>query len=126
MYLKKKMYVLPFITGAAAFVNISINVALVPQHGMWASAWATVAAYAAMTILLYVYINRRYPIAWEWKRILHLLLTGAMIYAASAIGKQNGMNWISYISCLLYPFILVVTGLASPGELAHLKIGKKD
>jgi len=121
MYLKKKMYVLPFITGAAALVNVAINVALVPQHGMWASAWATVAAYATMTILLYVYVNRRYPISWEWKRILHLLLTGALIYAASAIGKQYGMNWISYIGCLLYPFILVITGLATPGELAHLK-----
>jgi O-antigen/teichoic acid export membrane protein len=126
MYLKKKMYVLPFITGVAALINVAINIAFVPQHGMWASAWATVAAYAAMTILLYFYINRRYPIQWEWNRIFHLLLTGALIYAASAVGKQYGMNWISYISCLLYPFILVITGLASTSELAHLKNWKKD
>lgn len=120
VYLEKKMHVMPFITGVAAVINIALNLMLVPLFGMWASAWATVAAYASMTILLYLYINRFYPISYEWRRIVHLILVGSLVFAVGAVGRQHGMNWIGYIISALYPLILLGTGLATPGELARL------
>lgn len=122
VYLKKKMHAIPFITGIAAILNLSINFALVPHYGMWASAWATVAAYASMTILLYIYIQRYYPIPWEWKRLAHMALVGGVVYALSSISQRYGLDWIGYVLCISYPLMLLVTGLATPGEKARLRL----
>lgn len=120
VYLEKKMHAIPFITGIAAVVNVGMNLALVPHYGMWASAWATVAAYASMTVLLYIYIDRYYPIPWEWKRLAHLALVGLFSFIVGEVGRQYGTNLPAYTISIIFPLILLATGLATPGEKARL------
>ncbi len=126
VYLERKMYAIPFITGIAAAINVGLNLAFVPRYGMWASAWATVAAYAAMTILLYVYINRIYPIPWEWSRIGHLLGGGIVIFLISEICRRNGIDWIGYILAALYPVILLLTRFATASEMERIRLKRKS
>ncbi len=125
IYLEKKMHAIPFITGIAAAINVGLNLTFVPQYGMWASAWATVAAYASMTLLLYVYINRIYPIPWEWRRIGHLIGIGIFVYLIGEIGRWNEIHWIGYILTVLYPLQLLLSGFATTGELERIGLRKK-
>ena len=124
VYLKKKMHALPLITGAAAVINVGMNILLVPRFGMWASAWATVAAYSTMTILLYIYINRLYPVPWEWKRVMHLALVAGGTYLLGAVGRKLGTNIVGYGVSIVFPLFLIFTGLATPGELTRIGIGR--
>jgi len=122
IYLKDRMRALPVITAAAAVLNLGGNLLLVPRYGIWASAWLTVAAYALMAGLLFGYVQRIYPVPWEWRRVLHLALVAAVVYAAGAVGRQMEMSWIGYAGSILYPLFLLATGLATPSERNRMGI----
>jgi O-antigen/teichoic acid export membrane protein len=126
VYIQKRMHAIPFVTGVAAAINVGVNLAFVPTWGMWAAAWATVASYVSMTVLLYVYIQRYYPIAWEWGRIAHLMVMAVIVYVFGEIGRGTGSDWIGYLFALLYPVLLVITKFATPTELARIGIKPKQ
>lgn len=123
IYLKNKMKVLPLITGIAAIVNFAGNLLLVPKYGMWASAWLTVASYFIMAVLLYFYIQRIYPVPYEWGRILHIGIVSGAVFFAGWIGRQYGTELPGYVLSIAFPVILVLTGLANKRELARIGIG---
>ncbi|MFC2170425.1 polysaccharide biosynthesis C-terminal domain-containing protein [Calditrichota bacterium] len=79
VYIEKKTKIIPVIVGIAALVNILANWILVRHYGYWASAWIMVFSNALMAVLMYFYINPKYPITYEWNRIIRLSLT---IFAA--------------------------------------------
>ena len=120
IYLKKKMYALPFITGIAATVNVVGNILLVPYWGMWAAAWLTVASYIIMPILLHIYINRHYPVEWEWGRLSHLTAVAAGVFMIGYLAQHYGWDWPGYVGSVLYPVFLLATGLANQAERARL------
>jgi len=124
VYLQKRTGMLPLITGIAAAINIFGNLALVPIWGMWAAAWLTFVAYAVMAGLLYFYIQRHYPIAYEWRRVVHLTVIGAGIFALGEIGRRHGLNWPGYFLSLAFPLVLLWTGLATETEKARLGLIK--
>ncbi len=59
----------PMITGAAAGLNIGLNLWLVPGYGVMAASWATVAGYALMALLGAWISGRLYPIPIDWRRM---------------------------------------------------------
>lgn len=91
LHINKRTQYLPLATGAAALANVALNFALIPFMGYSGAAWATLGAYAVSAAVMYVYSQRVYPIAYEWKRI-------GMILAA-AMG--------------IYVFALLTTGIAA-------------
>lgn len=122
IYIEKRTRILPWITGCAAIVNIVGNLLLVPRYGMWASAWMTVLSYGLMALLLYVYIQRVYPIRYEWKRVLHIAVAAAVIYASGEFARAAGHAWLIYILSVIFPLVLLSTGLATEGEKARIGI----
>ncbi|MBT7789341.1 MAG: oligosaccharide flippase family protein [Calditrichaeota bacterium] len=125
IYLKNKMKVLPLITGIAAIVNFFGNLWLVPTYGMWASAWLTVVSYFIMAVLLYLYVQRIYTVPYEWGRILHISIVSAAVFFAGWFGRQHGTEIPGYILSVIFPVILLLTGLANKSELARIGIGIK-
>jgi len=123
IYLKNKMKMLPLITGIAAIVNFFGNLWLVPTYGMWASAWLIVVSYFIMAVLLYFYVQRIYNVPCEWGRILHIGVVSGAVFFAGYIGRQYGTEIPGYILSILFPVILVLTGLANKRELARIGIG---
>lgn len=81
VYLRRRTKYLPFITGAAALVNVALNFALDPIYGMWGAAWATLGAYAVSALLMYCLTRRIYPIRYEWGRVALIvaITTGAFL-----------------------------------------------
>lgn len=58
IYCEKKTTMIPFITLAAAFLNVALNIVFIPRHGIMASAWATLATYILL-FALFTFFGRR-------------------------------------------------------------------
>ncbi|HDZ15623.1 MAG TPA: polysaccharide biosynthesis protein, partial [Pricia sp.] len=58
---------------AGAIITISINYFFIPSIGYMASAIATVSAYGAMMVLSYYFGKSRYPIPYNFRKILFYL-----------------------------------------------------
>ncbi len=80
IYIKEKSRYLPAITFAGAGVNVIVNILLIPPLGMMGAAIATLAAYAAMALTLYIVVRRFYPVPYEWGRIGVILSCGCVCY----------------------------------------------
>ena len=57
------------VTGAAAAVNIGLNLILIPPYGMMGAAVATIAAYAVMFAGMVWWSQRIYPVPYQWRRV---------------------------------------------------------
>jgi O-antigen/teichoic acid export membrane protein len=79
-HIAKRTMVLPLATGLSAVVNIVATFWLVPLMGIDGAAWAKVGAYVAGTALLLVVLPRVYPIAYDWWRVLYVVLVTAAVY----------------------------------------------
>lgn len=66
-----------YITLIGAAITVGLNVALVPVYGMYACAWATLAAYSSMMLLSYFAGQRFFPVPYDMGRLLTYL--GAML-----------------------------------------------
>jgi O-antigen/teichoic acid export membrane protein len=66
------------LAGAAAVLNIGLNLVLIPAWGMVGAALATAAAYAALAALYYVFAQRVYPTQYEPRKVLMVLVLAAV------------------------------------------------
>ncbi|MEZ4762079.1 MAG: oligosaccharide flippase family protein [Calditrichia bacterium] len=92
-YIRKKTQYMIIFTGTGAAVNILANLWLLPLlNSFWGAAWSTLFSYLAMTITIYLFANRIYPLKIEWGRVSRMLL---LIAAAVAIFYllQPGFGW---------------------------------
>ncbi|MBD3164986.1 oligosaccharide flippase family protein [bacterium] len=91
IYLKEKTKIIPMVVGVAAVVNIVGNGLLIPIYGYMASAWLTVASYGIMAVLMFLYIAPRYPLPYEWDRIIRIALTIGAFYGV-AVSITGGLG----------------------------------
>jgi O-antigen/teichoic acid export membrane protein len=77
---------------AGAVVNLALNFVLIPPLGVWGATFATVIGYAVPPVLLYLWLQPRYPVPYPVARI------------AAAIGVQLGLLVIGlYLPALKFP-----------------------
>ena len=121
--ISKKSYYYPVLTLAAAFVNITMNFALIPRLGMMGAAWATVGGYAVMAVLGYRFANRHYPIPFEWTRIGVIALAGSLAFAVSRVaGEPSWSSVLIKVGALAsYPTALLIFGFFRKSEIETLK-----
>ena len=102
------------VTGAAAAVNIGLNLILIPPYGMMGAAIATIAAYAVMFVGMVWWSQRIYPVAYQWRRVVTAAGTGI---ALVAIGKLAGGGLpVAAPLAVLYPLALLPLGFYLPAE----------
>ena len=73
------------VTGAAAVVNISLNLILIPPYGMMGAAVATIAAYTTMFVGMSWWSQRIYLVPYQWRRVLTAGLAGAALAVAGKL-----------------------------------------
>jgi len=118
IYLEKKTYYLPFITGLAAVVKVAATYALVPLLGMNGAALGTMLAYLSMAMALYVVAQRLYYITYEWTRLVKLvLITAAVFILGYWIWPAP---WQKAALLLAFPIILFSLDFFEKGELRRL------
>ncbi|MBN2029337.1 oligosaccharide flippase family protein [bacterium] len=109
IYLKKKTIYLPIVTGIGALVSILSNLLLIPGLGITGAAWAIFLAYASMASALYILSKRLYPIPYEGRRIIKVLLIfGALFFIEHwLIGEEHVVYRIGLL-LMAFPLLSVV------------------
>jgi O-antigen/teichoic acid export membrane protein len=83
----KKTKVLPFLTGAAALLNISLNFLLIPRLGIYGAAYATLISFCFQSVLVYLVSRRLYDPNFEIARIL-IVITLLIGIPVTNIGSE--------------------------------------
>ncbi len=102
------------VTGAAAAINATLNVILIPRYGMMGAAVATIAAYATMFAGMAWWAQRIYPVPYQWRRIFTAALVGAALVVAGKL--VGGGLAVAFLLALAYPLALLPLGFYLPAE----------
>ncbi len=90
-------------------VILIMNITLVPTYGYVASAWASVAGYAVITLLSYWMGQKKYPINYDIKGLGKYVLLAAVLYIASKyVTVGNFFLRMLYHTVLLFVFLAYV------------------
>ncbi len=107
------------ITGAAAVLNVALNLALIPPYGMMGAAIATVAAYTLMFAGMAWWSQRVYPVPYQWRRAATAVgAAGALVVAGKLL--DAGLPLALGLSAV-YPLALAPLGFYLPAERARLR-----
>jgi O-antigen/teichoic acid export membrane protein len=102
------------VTGAAAAVNVALNLLLIPPYGMMGAAVATVAAYGTMFAGMAWWAQRIYPVPYQWRRVSTAALVGV---ALVVVGKLLDVNLaVAFGLAVAYPLALALFGFYLPAE----------
>jgi O-antigen/teichoic acid export membrane protein len=102
------------VTGAAAVVNVVLNLLLIPPYGMMGAAIATVAAYSTMFAGMVWWSQQIYPVPYQWRRVATATAAGL---ALVAIGKLADVGLaLALPLALVYPLVLLPLGFYLPAE----------
>jgi O-antigen/teichoic acid export membrane protein len=102
------------VTGAAAAVNVALNLVLIPPYGMMGAAAATVAAYVTMAAGMAWWSQRVYPVPYQWRRVG---TAAAVAVALVVAGKLLDLGLaFSVLLVLAYPLALLPVGFYLPAE----------
>jgi O-antigen/teichoic acid export membrane protein/glycosyltransferase involved in cell wall biosynthesis len=106
------------VTGAAAAVNVALNLALIPPYGMMGAAIATVAAYTTMAVGMAWWSQRIYPVPYQWRRVATAAVAAVGL---AVIGKELDAGLAAVVVLTLaYPLALVALGFTSREERRRL------
>jgi O-antigen/teichoic acid export membrane protein len=107
------------ITGAAAAVNIGLNLLLVPPYGMFGSAAATAAAFGVLFVGMTWYAQRVYPVSYQWRRVA---TASAAAIGLTVLGKLLDVPFpVALALVASYPLVLLPLGFYLPAELARFR-----
>jgi len=124
IFIIKKTHYYPLVTGCAAFINIGLNILLIPIWGIKAAAINTFIGYGIMAIYILYIANKVYPIPYEYKRITIMTVVCLGLTFISNIAYTDLIIFNLLIKAgifLSFPFILYMTGFFSQYELLKIK-----
>ncbi len=112
LFMKNKAKLLAKIGLLTAFVNVALNLVLVPQFGVFGAAFASFAALATAFAAENWWFSRNFPLEWEWNRYLAVggLSLASVVFAAA----------FSSVAGIASPFIALLVGVAAYVSLAFL------
>ena len=74
-----------YITLMGAAITLVINFAFIPKYGMYACAWATLAAYCSMMVASYMLGQKYFPVPYNLKKILTYMASMLSLFAAQVL-----------------------------------------
>lgn len=124
LIIAKKTKIIMFATLAGAAVSVAANFALIPVWGISGPPWAAFAAYCAMTLVVYFYGRRYFPVPYELGRLAKVVVTALVLSAPALAGWfDGGMPWLVYrLSVLIaFPLCLLAIGFFLPQEKEKIR-----
>jgi O-antigen/teichoic acid export membrane protein len=108
------------ITGAAAALNIVLNLALIPEYGMMGAATATVGAYAVLFLGMAWKAQQVFPVPYQWRRVATALGTAIGL---TVIARALDLPLAGAIAIVaVYPLVLLPLGFFLPEELRRVRL----
>ncbi len=116
---------LPLIAVAAAVLNIGLNIFFIPRFGAIASAYATIAAYIALTLGSLWASHRLYPIHYEYRKMA-LIFAAMLVLGIGGAQLETWLNWPLWamIPLKLLIFALYFVAVFASGLLSGDEAGK--
>jgi O-antigen/teichoic acid export membrane protein len=103
----------------AALFNFSLNLWLIPSHGMVGAAYATLAAYILLMLVRTWNAQRIYRVEYQWRRVVTILLAaGALTGIGEAVPHSIPL---ALGLTALFPLLLVPFGFYLPAERQRLR-----
>lgn len=106
-----RMYMGMLITLVGATITLVLNFAFIPVYGMYACAWATLAAYGSMMVLSYLLGQKYFPVPYGVKKLLsYITVMLVLFFAQQLVMHFTGMVLIRLAtgSILMYLFLRLV------------------
>jgi O-antigen/teichoic acid export membrane protein len=112
------------VTAAAVAVNVGLNLALVPSHGLVGAGIALVGSYLVMLTLMYFVARRFFAVPYQWGRIARIVLITGGLYAAGEVllptsGVEGFLSRAAIVP-LVAP-LLYLTGFFEHDELRYMR-----
>jgi len=107
------------VTGAAAALNIGLNLALIPSYGQMGAAIPTVAAYTLMFAGMTWNAHRLFPVPYQWRRVATVVGVAAGL---TVLGKLLDVSLpLAIAIVIVYPLALALGGFYLPAERRILR-----
>jgi O-antigen/teichoic acid export membrane protein len=103
LQIPKATQTIPVIVGISAVINFALNWLLIPHYNFMGAAYANVSANLFGALLAYQVVQKHYPMRFEVKRLLLLLVTGVLLY-----GLTLWCNQLSLIPRVLSKGMLIM------------------
>lgn len=94
-----------YISVFGAVVTLGLNFLLIPIIGYRGSAWATLAAYASMMILSYIFGKKYYPVPYNLKAILGYLGLAILLSFVSFFAFRD-QYWFGVVSVVAFLILI--------------------
>jgi O-antigen/teichoic acid export membrane protein len=111
--------------GAAALVNVGLNVLLIPTYGMMGAAWATLAGFVTLIAIELTVSQRFYPIPYQVGRFAKLATVVTVLYVACGLmppGAPLALAAEKSVMLLIgFPTLLWLARFFEPAELEHAR-----
>lgn len=122
-YIKNYTWFLPISHLAAAAINVGLNWYLLPRYGYIAAAWNTVLTYLSFSLLNFLLFRKKYPIPYEFGRLLVLFGTGIGLVALNNLFRvpHSGLEAVKQLGfAALLPLFLIFGPYFDAAEKASL------
>jgi O-antigen/teichoic acid export membrane protein len=107
------------ITGAAAVLNVALNLLLIPEFGMMGAAIATIGAYGTLFVGMAWKAHAVYPVPYQWRRVATAMGTAI---ALTVVGKALDLPLAAAIALVaVYPLVLLPLGFYLPEERRRIR-----
>jgi len=107
------------VTGAAAVVNVVLNLALIPSYGRMGAAIATVVAYTLLFVGMAWRAQRVFPVSYQWRRVATL---GLAAVGLTVLGKVlDAPLAVALALTAAFPLVLLLLGFYLPAERQRLR-----
>jgi O-antigen/teichoic acid export membrane protein len=107
------------VTGAAAAVDIALNLVLIPPYGRMGAAVATVSAYTVLFVLMAWRAQRVFQVPYQWRRVATLAVAAVGL---TVLGKLiGGQLALALGLTAAYPVVLALLGFYLPSERRRLR-----
>ena len=106
-----KMYMGMLITLMGAAITLVLNYTYIPRYGMYACAWATLAAYSSMMVISYFMGQRYFRVPYPVKKLLSYLVVMLLLFFIEQAVKHFTTLLLLRLAAgcsLLYLFLLLV------------------
>ena len=118
IYIEKRTALLPAVTFSGAGVNVIANYLLIPVWGLMGAAVATLLSYLVMAGMLFLMVQRIYPVRYEWARLTKIAAAGGCVIAGGLLVQQYPLALGLKTGILVvFPVALYVMRFFVPGEL---------
>ena len=112
LLITKKTTLTSLAIAVGALLNIGLNFMLIPRFGMMGAAVATLAAYFAAFLLMYMFAQKYYPIDYRPARLAGILLVSVCAMAVSSVVRfDSTIIDFAFRTLLLIGFLVLLLRL---------------